>query len=183
MLIGLVGAKGSGKDTFAEALVEQGFELVRFADSLKNMLRSLYRDAGLDAELIERKMEGDLKEQPCVVLCGQTPRHAMQTIGTQWRDMIDTKLWLNIWMSKVMTLKASGRNIVTPDVRFLHEAACFDPVQDRLYRIERPSTVLDDQHISEVEGRSIEVHATILNDGSISKLHEKAKRILRDNYR
>lgn len=183
MLVGLTGAKGSGKDTFAEALVDEGFELVRFADPLKNMLRSLYRDAGLDAELIERKIEGDLKEEPCDILSGKTPRHAMQTLGTEWRDMIDRNLWTKIWQSKVDMLEASGRNIVTPDVRFHHEAENFDPVADRLYRIERPSTGGVDQHISEVEGLSIITHSTILNDGSVSKLHEKAKRIIRDNYR
>jgi hypothetical protein len=76
-LIALTGYAGSGKSTLADILAcEHGFTVVKFAGPLKAMLRAL----GLD----EREIEGDLKEQPCQLLAGHTPRRAMQTLGTEW---------------------------------------------------------------------------------------------------
>lgn len=174
MIIGLTGPKRSGKDTFAEALVKEGFTLVRFADPLKDMLRSLYRSAGVDEETIERKIEGDLKEKSCPILCGKTPRHAMQTLGTEWRDMIGRDLWTNIWASKVDQLD----DVVTPDVRFHHETAPLKRREGVIFRVERPGRKNSDVHISETEMMSIEPNEVVRNDGTIEDLHTKAKELL-----
>jgi hypothetical protein len=48
---------------------------VKFAGPLKSMCMAL--------GLTEAHIEGHLKEVPCELLCGQTPRHAMQTLGTE----------------------------------------------------------------------------------------------------
>ena len=175
MIIGLTGLKRSGKDTFAQALVDQGFELVRFADPLKEMLRTMYRCAGLDAETIERKIEGDLKEEPCPVLLGKTPRHAMQTLGTEWRDLIDRDLWTSIWLGKA----AAGNPMVVPDVRFHHEAMVIRRMGGLIVRIYRPGQQSSDIHISEQEMMQIPADHVVLNDGTIEDLHKKAKDILK----
>ena len=174
MIIGLTGLKRSGKDTFAEALVKEGFTLVRFADPLKDMLRSLYRSAGVDEETIERKIEGDLKEKSCPILCGKTPRHAMQTLGTEWRDMIGRDLWTNIWASKVDQLG----NVVTPDVRFHHETAPLKRREGVIFRVERPGFKTKDVHISETEMMFIEPNEVVFNNGTIEDLHQKAKDLI-----
>lgn len=180
MLVGLTGLKRSGKDTFAQALIDQGFELVRFADPLKEMLRTLYRCAGLDEETIERKIEGDLKEKSCPILCGKTPRHAMQTLGTEWRDMIGRDLWTLIWAGKVDQLEAEGRDVVTPDVRFHHETAPLKRREGLVVRIERPGQKNKDLHVSETEMMAIEPNEVVLNDGTIEDLHQKAKDLIND---
>ena len=46
------------------------------------MLRKLLACQGADAEMIRRMIDGDLKEAPTPLLEGRTPRHAMQTLGT-----------------------------------------------------------------------------------------------------
>jgi len=116
-LLGLVGRKGSGKDTAAEMLLSQGYQNVKFAGALKEMIRSLLAYQGLDSETIDRMIEGDLKEVPTDYLGGKTPRFAMQTLGTEWgRDLIGKNFWVGTAMKK-----AAGKPTVITDVRFHNE--------------------------------------------------------------
>lgn len=179
MLIGITGAKGSGKDTFAAVLMEKNFYNLKMADPLKNMLRELYRYAGIDAETIERKIEGDMKEQPCRILGGKTPRWAMQSLGTEWRNMIDTHLWSNLWEAKAVDLLKDGTPIVCTDIRFHHEEQMLRNLGGRLIRIERPGHEINDQHSSEIEMLSFQVDETVYNDGSVRRLRTKAENFLR----
>lgn len=119
-LIGLIGRKGAGKDTAAETLTARGYGNVKFAGALKDMLRTLLEYQGLDAEMIERMVEGDLKEVPTDYLAGRTPRHAMQTLGTEWgRELIDSNFWVE---TAIRRAEGNGFAVVT-DVRFPNEMA------------------------------------------------------------
>lgn len=178
MIVGLTGSKGCGKDTFAQALQEKGFILVRFADPMKAMLRTLFQMGDLPPELIEEMIEGSRKEKGHDLLCGKSPRHAMQTLGTEWRDLIGRDLWANIWARGADRLQ--GFDIVTPDVRFLHEVAPIKRREGLIVRIERPGRHSNDAHISEVEMRKIDPDVVIVNDGTIQDLHEKALEFLHD---
>ena len=93
-LVGITGRKYHGKDTVARELVLNGFSIVRFAGPLKDMMRAFYRAHDINEAVIERKIEGDLKEHPCPLLRGKTPRYAMQTLGDEWgRQLISADLW------------------------------------------------------------------------------------------
>lgn len=171
MIIGFTGHKGSGKDTAAEALVGLGFVNMKMADPLKDMLRAL--------GLSEREIEGDLKEEPCAILCEKTPRYAMQTLGTEWRDMIGRDLWSRIWSTRAM----SEDNVVCTDIRFQHEAEAVRALGGRIIRVERPGLVLDLSHSSEREMLSIQPDAVIVNDASRHELHEQVLNVcLRRDY-
>lgn len=116
-LIGLIGKKGSGKDTAAEGLEALGFQNVKFAGALKAMLRTLLAYQGVDEITIGRMIDGDLKEVPTEYLAGKTPRFAMQTLGTEWgRNLIGPDFWLDTAMKKA----ATGDTVIT-DVRFPNE--------------------------------------------------------------
>jgi hypothetical protein len=116
-LIGLIGKKGSGKDTAAEALETLGFQNVKFAGALKAMLRTLLAYQGVDEVTIGRMIDGDLKEVPTEYLAGKTPRFAMQTLGTEWgRNLIGPDFWLDAAMKKATT----GDTVIT-DCRFPNE--------------------------------------------------------------
>jgi hypothetical protein len=181
MLIAMIGGKGSGKDTFAQVLVQEcGFVHTRFADPLKNMLRRLFVDCGLDPE---RYIEGDLKETPLDLLGGKTPRYAMQTLGTEWRDLIDRELWSSLWQAKVKLLLQEGLPVVVTDCRFLHEAKVIRELGGTLIRIERFQAVSNDTHISELEMRQIEADHTIPNTSTIEALHNKARDMFREYLR
>ncbi|WP_367354162.1 AAA family ATPase [Agrobacterium pusense] len=115
-VIALTGLAGSGKSTASKYLVEKhGYQLVKFAGPLKDMLRAI--------GLSEAQIEGELKEEPCEWLQGATPRHAMQTLGTQWgRACIGPSFWIELWVRRVNQIIAKGGRVVVDDCRFPNEA-------------------------------------------------------------
>jgi hypothetical protein len=122
-LVAFTGYAGAGKSTAAQTMVDAGWKRVKFADPLKAMMRAFYRDAGLSDAMIERKIEGDLKEIPCHLLCGKTPRHAMRTLGTEWgRNAIHENLWVSLAEHKIKAAWADEIKVVIDDCRFENEA-------------------------------------------------------------
>jgi hypothetical protein len=149
-LIAFTGRAGSGKSTAAEALEKVGFERVKFADPLKDMLRVLYSYAGLPDVEIERRIEGDLKQEKDGFLCGQTPRHAMQTLGTEWgRNLIGTDLWVSAWADKVYSILMDGVPVVVDDCRFRNEAEALRKIGGKIVQVEGRSAGLEATHASE----------------------------------
>lgn len=116
-VIALTGLAGIGKSTASKYLVEKhGYQLVKLAGPLKDMLRAI--------GLSEAQIEGELKEEPCEWLQGATPRHAMQTLGTQWgRACIGPSFWIELWVRRVNQIIAFGGRVVVDDCRFPNEAA------------------------------------------------------------
>lgn len=158
LLVGLTGLKGSGKTFCAQHLVNAHyFWRVRFAGPIKEMLRVL----GLgEAELL-----GDKKELPCEALCGKTPRHAMQSLGSEWgRNMIHPDLWVMLGMSKARMLLERGRSVVIDDVRFPNEVEAIKRAGGIIVGIDRPGLPVDN-HDSENQIAYLEVDWTIDNKG------------------
>jgi nucleoside-triphosphatase THEP1 len=157
-LIALTGYAGSGKSTVARHLVEaHKFTLVKFAGPLKAMMRCL----GLG----DREIEGDLKEKPHPVLCGKSPRHAMQTLGTDWgRDRIGRDLWVNAGIEATHRALDQGGSVVIDDCRFENEAKAVRQLGGRVFRIHRPGVGPITAHSSEHLPEPIDHH--FLNDGS-----------------
>lgn len=114
-LVALTGPAGCGKTTIACALEQRGFVRVRFAGPVKDMARAL--------GLSEAQVDGDLKEVPCDLLCGKSPRQLLQWIGTELgRNMVGADLWVNVAMQRIDELLAAGRDVVVDDLRFNNEA-------------------------------------------------------------
>jgi hypothetical protein len=122
-LVAFTGYAGAGKSTAAQVLIDDGWVRVKFADPLKAMMRAFYKDVGLSDEMIERKIEGNLKEIPCHLLCGKTPRHAMQTLGTEWgRNTIHDNLWVSLAEHKIKAAWGNEVKVVIDDCRYDNEA-------------------------------------------------------------
>lgn len=135
-LVAFTGPAGAGKSTAAQALVDTGWRRVKFADPLKNMLRQFYRDCGLEHAEIEERIEGSLKESRDWTLMGATPRHAMQTLGTEWgRGCVAGGLWVHAWEQRVKALLMDGVDVVTDDCRFDNEADAVRRLGGRVARI------------------------------------------------
>lgn len=136
-LICFTGPAGCGKSTAADALESVGWVRVKFADPLKNMLRAFYWSCGLrDEGYIEARIEGDMKEEPDPFLCGRTPRHAMQTLGTEWgRSCISENLWVNAWKEQVGQYLQAGVDVVSDDCRFENEAEMVRRLGGRVVQI------------------------------------------------
>jgi len=165
-LIAVSGLAGSGKSEFAKVLAPLGYELVKFAGPLKAMLRGFYHECGLNPVEVDRKIEGDLKEQPCEYLCGKTPRHAMLTLGTEWgREMIDNDLWVNAFSKRASASEA----VICDDLRFENEEKTIRDLGGAIVRVHRP----DQTQISETVGHASETHrvkedVAITNDGTLT---------------
>lgn len=104
-LIGIAGPARAGKDTLASYMLDNldgVWSRSSFADPLKEMLRAIGVDCSDDKKAV---VSDDY---------GVTPRHMMQTLGTEWgREMIHG----NIWVEAFARLNA-GKCVIVPDVRF-----------------------------------------------------------------
>jgi hypothetical protein len=142
-LIGFAGFAGSGKTFAAATLVSQaGFTRARFADPLKDMAKAL----GLSHD----QVDGHLKETPTPILCGRTPRYALQTLGTEWgRDLIGPGLWIDAWRRRVVGQLIDGYSIVVDDVRFINEIDEITRLGGKVYWVHRDGVRRGD-HVSEM---------------------------------
>lgn len=163
MIIGLTGLAGSGKTTAAHRLIDvHGFTRHRMAGPLKTMLHCL----GLD----ERHTDGELKEAPCDLLGGQTPRRAMQTLGTEWgRGLIGPDLWVNAWRATMPT-----GHVVVDDIRFVNEADAVRAAGGIVVRIDRPGLSAGGH---ESERLDFTADHVITNDGPLAQLYHEIDRI------
>lgn len=136
--IGFCGPAGAGKSTAAERLMLRWqFQRVRFAGPLKAMMLAL----GLDPA----QVDGDRKEEPSALLCGRTPRQAMQWLGTEWgRNLIGEGFWIAAWQAATQAGHLQHPRegllplIVADDVRFANEAKAIRDRGGLVVRIERP---------------------------------------------
>lgn len=153
-IIAFTGLAGAGKSTAAAHLVKRhGFHRIRFAGPLKAMMAAL----GCTPEQID----GSEKETPCDLLGGKTPRHAMQTLGTEWgRDLITSDLWIRAWQAAVAKVPA-GTPIVIDDCRFPNEAEAVRAAGGILVRIDRPGAGTASVHVS--EAHQLEAVTTLRN--------------------
>lgn len=170
-LIALTGLAGAGKSTVAKHLVAaHGYRVEKFAGPLKDMLRGL--------GLTERHIEGDLKEVPCGLLGGKTPRYAMQTLGTEWgRGLISPSLWADAWSSRA----AAGR-VVCDDCRFPNEADAVRRLGGVIIRVVRPGLASTGGHASEAGQVDVKPNRLLWNDetddGCLGQLHSRVDALI-----
>lgn len=174
-IIGFVGKRRSGKDTAARILTQIGYESVKFAGALKEMLRTYLRYVGVEDSHIEEMVEGGLKEMPNAQFCDQSCRWAMQTLGTEWgRDLIGKELWVNAAIARCLQFD----HVVVTDARFPNEVAALKNIGAKIIRIKRPGPQTYDTHESEILISSIPVDFEIINDSTIDVLHQKVLQLI-----
>lgn len=178
MLIGLWSpSMGSGKSEVASALRQShGFKNQAMAHSLKAMFAMFLMSCGFDEDKAwDYCYDAKLKEEPLDVLQGKTPRHAMQTLGTEWgRDCIDENLWVRSGLARAKAYLEQGRSVVLDDIRFPNEAQAIEDAGGFMVRVVRPGAEITVPHPSEGSLADWDFAATIINDSSLEVLQRQA---------
>jgi len=176
-VVGVTGSAGCGKSEVARYLEGVGFRPVRMSYPLKRMLAAYYETQGLSAKEIERRIEGDLKEVPDPLLNGKTPRHAMQTLGTEWgRDCIHEDFWVDAWKRRVAQ---SPQSVICEDIRFDNEADAVKEIGGQVYHvIAKNNRRKTSTHVSEGGVSSSKITGCILNTSTIPDLHSEVREVV-----
>lgn len=169
-LIGICGYARSGKDTAAEALVEDGWTRVAFADALKEdvinavvrSLEAVYHDnqSGIVSTLFAEKKE---TFRPLLVEYGRAMRNI---VPGYWIDRASTSLEA-----------CSGANVVVTDVRYANEARWIRSKGGIVISVSRVGVPAANNE----EATSLAMFApdyTIANDYTTEHLHDRIRDIV-----
>lgn len=192
IIIGVCGYAKSGKSTVSNFLLGYGGRKVAFADPIKAMCKAM--------GLSDDQLYGDMKEIPDHrILAGHTPRWAMQSLGTEWRNMINVRLWSDILRNRI--INHGGKLVVIEDVRFDHEVEMLKELGAFIICVERPgvspwaktpikrwiqrnlpalANILGFPAPHKSEQLDVRKHGipVILNDGSMEQLHTRVKQLV-----
>lgn len=189
-IIGVLGRKRHGKDTFAARLCnDHGFTRLAFADKLREAayqadpLIAVEQDeyALLDGWCLPYDRPYVTRLQHLVQAVGwerakeiREVRRTLQHIGVGVREL-DPDFWVRIVMTEAATINGP---VVITDVRFPNEVAAVVTNAGTTVRVVNPRLPRpDEEHISE---RALDFYAprfTVPNVGTIEDLHRHADRI------
>lgn len=161
-IVAFTGPAGCGKSTAASAFPDT--TRFSFARPLKDILESV----GVPRD---RLYDPVLKEQPCEILGGKTPRQVLQMLGTNFfREQIRRDFWIRVAERKLTDLIAQGP-VLVDDCRFDNEAQLIRDLGGIVIEIVRPG-VTRGTHASErgIDPRLID--RTLHNDGTPERFVE-----------
>ena len=164
-------APQSGKTAVAYELQQHGYILCSFASPLKRMLGVFLNSAGYGHEHIE-KMLFEKKEER-ISEFGVSPRHLMQTLGTEWgRDCISPNVWVDIWKESVQKWLDGGLKVVVDDMRFPNEWDAVKSFGGECWYVTRPRAEhYDKDHISEGALDHHGFDRRLINEGDLPSLY------------
>lgn len=179
MILGIAGKAQSGKDTVAEYIVKKyKFVKYSFADPIKEGCKKFF---GFTDEQCWGKLK-DVTDPHWQV----TPRKILQIMGTE--------VFQYFMPHKVPELKTVGRyfwvhlfikwykenedkNVIIPDVRFLHEIESIRRLEGKVVRVSRSNIPSVGKHASEMELDNYKSYDTIIvNNGTITELNKEITR-------
>lgn len=157
-IIGLLGAKGSGKTTASDILVQKyGAKKYAFADPLKDIAKRVF-------EFTDDQLWGTQAAKEAVdERYGFSPRWLLQKLGTEGiREVFGPDIWWKTCLRRIMEDKPELA--VIEDFRFLNEVEGFlqingsvtnaDEAPVAIWRMQPPDDhpgIMADDHQSEIE--------------------------------
>lgn len=178
MIVGLIGAKRSGKDTLAGRLVSSyGFERVAYADALKGAAYDMNPYLGADGLRLADLVDSIGWEAAKASL---EVRRFLQALGVAMRDHVHRDIWTNVVRDRLEAAREYGTNIVVTDVRFPNEAEQIKEYGGIIVRIIRPTLTRDtaDAHISERALDDYQPDYTVHNDSTLEALYAEADKVM-----
>ena len=205
MIVGILGLKGSGKDTIGNYLIKNyNFEKIAYAGALKDAICCVF---GWDRNMMEGATEESRKwREEIDPYWGFSPREMMQRIGTDlFRKQIKDDIWIKSLKLKLEKMTQDPfkmtTNVVITDCRFNNEIDVIKEKGGIIILVERepPSWIniiedykggklteeeavqnLQETGIHESEWRCYlynDIDYYIKNTGSIEELYNKIKMI------
>ena len=149
-IVAFTGKAGSGKSTAATGLIrELKFEEYQFSRPLKRAVAAML---GVSPHLMEDQefKAGHLALETPTEIFKVTPRHLLQTLGTDWaRDTIHKDFWVALMERGTRECES---NIVITDLRFDNEAKWVQSRGGIVVEIVRPDqeSIATSDHASEL---------------------------------
>tara|TARA_B110000263_G_C15297854_1_gene506447 strand:+ start:232 stop:810 length:579 start_codon:yes stop_codon:yes gene_type:complete len=186
VLLGISGAKRSGKDTFADEFLKKNKNYVKYTMStpIKKICKELFLLK--DDQLYDEKEKIDER-------WGVSPRQMFQILGTDiFRNNIlqffpnITKVLKNdtIWIHhfKLFYESNKNKNIIITDIRFIDEAQLIKDLNGIIIKIKRNEIKIDDTnmpiHESEKHFDDINHDYMINNNGDLNEYKKKINKLL-----
>ena len=184
-LVGMIGRKRAGTDTFAGVLTtEAAFSRVAFADPLRDVALELDPIVGRPSLPGELAPNRDVRLREVIDALGwerakdyvpEVRQTALQGLGQAIRTL-DPDFWLRIALGRI---EAAPGAVVVTDVRLPNEADAIVAQGGVLVRVVRPGQVDDgDTHTTETALDDYDVDYEVLNDGTLSDLEGRARAFL-----
>lgn len=165
-------APQSGKSEISKYLCHAyGFKAVKFAAHLKKMTRVLLSGIGIPDLLMERYIEGDLKEGTLPPLCGATPRDIQIAIGMALRDRIHPDIWVTAAAPAIRAHLEMGQDVVIDDMRFPNELRVVVALGGQFWKVSRGTQVHQTESEAQLEGETPDVF--FHNEGPLVDLHKR----------
>ncbi|EON7973332.1 putative deoxynucleoside monophosphate kinase [Escherichia phage vB_EcoM_G17] len=203
-IIAINGTIGSGKDTFGESFINNGYTRMSFATNLKDSVSAIF---GWDREMLEgsTKESRKIREEPDQYWCDKlgrndvSPRWVLQNYGTNiLRKYFHNDIWV---FSLEKSMQDIDGNIIITDCRFPNELKMIRSNNGTIIEVQRvlphwyglaASYNKGDINIKPVELES--VHESewawiginnpdiiVQNNSTIDDLHKKAMDIIYSN--
>lgn len=174
VIVGLTGKARSGKDSAANALIQQGYIKMAFADPLKRAL------AALTGEVLNAYHSDELKEAVTPAL-GITRRKGLQDLGTAIRTTFGSEAFVRLLQYDILRGNPGHRYYVVSDVRYPNEAQALREMGGIIIQVSRPDhaglTGLEALHSSEAGLPPEMIDGTVVNDGSLEDLYRKVTQL------
>jgi hypothetical protein len=186
-LIGIIGLKRSGKDTYASRLVSHhGYTRLALADPMREFALALdpivaVYDAGEEwgGVLTERLSEVVAREGWEQAKTRDEVRRTLQRLGTEaGRGVLGENVWINV--TDKIQYEVPGPVVIT-DIRFPNEYEWITRRGGYLVRVVRAGTFAGDHSSETMAGdlTGFPADMTVLNETTVADLHEHADIVAR----
>jgi len=184
LLIACHGLPGSGKDTFANFLIQGGgnWSKVSFAAPIKRGLSAMFNIPMEDIENPNIKNSANYKFNRSI-------RYMAQTLGTEWgRTLIKDSVWVDLGQEAIEHAWDKGQSVINTDLRFENEAIRVKELGGIIVHIIRNDNKFDDankingayNHASNITLDEKYIDFVIFNSWTIDDFQREVTRVIKE---